>query len=248
MGIVTVLTSGKGGVGKSTLAAGIGCALAEKGQKVLIIDGDAGMGSLDIILGVSQKKVFDLSDVFEGKCEPFRAIYRSPVYRGVSMIPAPRTLDKLATQRDMRRMCRGYARHYDQVLIDCPAGIGPGFSAACGAADRALVISTPDLVCARDGAIVGQMLKHGGISARLIINRLRATPIIRGKAPDVDDVIDAVGVRLIGVVPEDEVLAFSAANGQPLAGNRPSVEAYRNIARRLLGENVPLMDLQKNSP
>lgn len=248
MGIITVITSGKGGVGKSTLCAGIGCALAEKGQKVLIIDGDAGMGSLDIILGVSQKKVFDLADVFEGKCEPFRAIYRSPVYRGVSMIPAPRTLDKLASQSIMRRMCRGYARHYDQVIIDCPAGIGPGFASACGAANRALIITTPDLVGSRDAAIVGQMLKHGGISSRLIINRLRATPIIRGKAPDVDDVIDTVNVRLLGIVPEDEVIAFSAANGMPLSGNRPAVEAYRNIARRLIGENVPLMDLQKYAP
>ena len=248
MGIITVLTSGKGGVGKSTLAAGIGCALAERGQKVLIIDGDAGMGSLDIILGVSQKKVFDLADVFEGKCEPFRAIYRSPVYRGVSMIPAARTLDKLASQRDMRRMCRGYGRHYDQVLIDCPAGIGPGFSSACGSADRALIITTPDLVCARDGAMVGEMLRHGGISARLLINRLRSTPIIRGKAPDVDDIIDTVNVRLLGIVPDDEVLAVSAANGLPLAGNRPCVEAYRNIAKRLLGDSVPLMDLQKYAP
>lgn len=248
MGIVTVFTSGKGGVGKSTLAAGIGCALAEKGQKVLIIDGDAGMGSLDIILGVAQKKVFDLADVFEGKCEPFRAIYRSPVYRGVSMIPAARTLDKLASQRDMRRMCHGYARHYDQVIIDCPAGIGPGFTSACGAADRALVITTPDLVGSRDAAMVGEMLRHGGVSARLIINRLRATPIIRGKSPDIDDIVDTVNIRLLGVVPEDEILSVSAANGLPLAGNRPAVEAYRNIARRLIGETVPLMDLQKNAP
>ena len=248
MGTITVITSGKGGVGKSTLSAGIGCALAERGQKVLLLDGDAGMRSLDLILGVGDKAIYDFSDIFSGNCEPYRAIYPSPVYPGVSMVAAPPSFDNLCSPRDMRRLCRGFAKFFDQVILDCPAGVGNGFKCAMEAADRALIISTPDSVSTRSAAIVGDMMNQAHISSRLIINRLRATPILRGDAPDVDDVVDAVGVRLIGIVPEDESVAIAAANGKPLSGNCPAVEAYRNIAARLMGASVPLMDLEKNAP
>lgn len=248
MGTITMITSGKGGVGKSTISAGIACALAERGQKVLLLDGDAGMRSLDLILGIGDKAVYDFSDIFNGNCEPYRAIYPSPVYRGVSMVAAPPSFESLCTPRDMRRLCKGFGKYYDQVIIDCPAGVGNGFKAAMEAAERALVVCTPDAVSSRDAAMVGDMLRQNKVSSRLIINRLRATPILRGKTPDIDDIIDAAGIRLIGVVPEDEMVATAAANGQPLSGNCPAVEAYRNIAARLMGNSVPLMDLEKAAP
>ena len=248
MGLTTVITSGKGGVGKSTLSAGLGCALAERGQSVLILDGDAGLRSLDMITGVAGETVFDLSDIFAGNCEPVRAIYSSPVYPGVSIIPAPVQMQNLCTPDELRRLCKGLARYFDHVIVDCPAGVGEGFEAACVAADRALIVTTPDMVCARDGAIVADLLRAKGVSARLIINRLRATPILKGLTPDVDDIIDTVGVRLIGILPEDEKVAIASANGNPLPRNSTATEGFRKIAARLLGEQPALLPLDKLAP
>lgn len=248
MGITTVITSGKGGVGKSTVSAGLGCALAERGQSVLIMDGDAGLRSLDLITGVAGETVFDLADIFAGNCEPIRAIYSSPVYPGVSLIPAPVQLQKLCTANELRRLCKGFARYFDHVIVDCPAGVGEGFQTAVAAANRALIITTPDMVCARDGAIVGDLLRQKGVSSRLIINRLRATPILNGSTPDVDDIIDTVGVRLLGILPEDEKVAVASANGNPLPRNSTATEGFRNIAGRLLGDQLPLLPLEKLAP
>ncbi len=247
-GYTTVITSGKGGVGKSTVSAGLGCALAERGQKVLILDGDAGLRSLDMITGVAGETVFDLSDIFDGNCAPIQAIYSSPVYPGVSLIPAPVQLQKLCDPADLRRLCRGFTRYFDHVIVDCPAGVGEGFETAVAAADRALIVTTPDMVCARDGGIIGDLLRKKGVSARLIINRLRATPILKGTTPDVDDIIDTVGVRLLGILPEDEKVAVASANGNPLPRNSVATEGFRNIAARLLGEQPPLLPLEKMAP
>lgn len=240
MGKITVVTSGKGGAGKSTISAGLGCALASLGKKVLLVDGDTGLRSLDLILGIGDRAVYDLSDVFAGRCEPIRAIYPSPLCERVSVIPAPVSLEQLCSPTDLRRLCRGFIQHYDEVILDCPAGIGAGFETAAYAADRALVVTTPDLVCARDAGIVADLLLRQQIPARLIINRLRVTPILRGKTPDVDDVMDMAGLQLIGILPEDEKVATASANGRPLPSGCDAAEALQNIARRLCGEDVPL--------
>ncbi|MBR3289497.1 MAG: AAA family ATPase, partial [Clostridia bacterium] len=134
MGVVTVVASGKGGVGKSSVSAGLGCALAELDSRVLVIDGDAGLRNLDLIMGVASETVYDLADIFAGRCVPASAIYPSPLYAGVSVIPAPGRLEDLCTPSDMRRLCRGFARHYDHVIVDCPAGVGRGFDAASAGA------------------------------------------------------------------------------------------------------------------
>lgn len=246
--MITVVTSGKGGAGKSTVTAGLGAALAAAGRKVLLVDGDAGLRSLDLIMGIADGTVYDLSDVFSGRCEPIRAIYPSPVYEGVSVIPAPVSLDRLCPPRDMVRLCRGFARYYDEVLIDCPAGVGPGFTTATAAAERALIVTTPDMVCARDAYVVSELLEERHIPARLIINRLRATPILKGTTPDVDEIIDLCGVQLIGLVPEDEALTTASGNGRPLPARSAATDCFDNIARRLLGEAVPLAKLQKLAP
>lgn len=245
MGTITVVTSGKGGAGKSTVSAGLGCALADMGHKVLLLDGDAGLRSLDLMLGVSSSAVYDMADVFEGRCEPVRAIYPSPICRDVSVIAAPVHLEQLCSPEDMRRLCLGFVQHYDDLIIDCPAGIGAGFEAAVSAAHRALVVSTPDLVCARDANIVSDLLEAKGIPARLVINRLRPRPIRKGKTPDIDALIDMAGIQLIGVLPEDELVATANANGNPLPLQCAAREAFSHIAHRLQGENVPLMDLTK---
>jgi septum site-determining protein MinD len=245
MGIVSVITSGKGGAGKSTVAAGLGCALAHLGRKVLLLDGDAGLRSLDIMLGISERAVYDMSDIFEGNCEPIRAVYQSPICDRVSVVPAPVSLEKMCSPDDMRRLCRGFAQYYDHVIVDCPAGIGQGFECAIAGASRALVVSTPDMICARDAQIVGRILDDCNIPSRLIINRLRPRPIITGKMPDVDEIIDISSIQLIGIIPEDEEVSIANANGRPLPIRSNAAICFTNIARRYLGEHVPLAHLEK---
>lgn len=245
MGRITVVTSGKGGAGKSTVTAGLGCALARLSRKILLVDADAGLRSLDLMLGVGGGAVYDMADIFAGNCEPIRAIYPSPICPGVFVVPAPVSLDRLCTPQDMRRLCKGFSQFYDDVIIDCPAGLGPGFETAVAAAGQALVVSTPDMVCARDAQIVSRLLEERGIPALLVINRLRARPVLEGRTPDVDEIIDTAGLRLLGILPEDEQVAVANANGQPLPFDCNAAVCFANIARRYLGEQVPLARLEK---
>ena len=243
MGRITVITSGKGGVGKSTVSACLGAAFASRGQRVLLVDGDAGLRSLDLMTGIGDRVVFHLGDVFEGRCEPIKAIYQSPYSPSLYIIPASVSLDQLCTPHDMLRLCHGFSRYFDQVLIDCPAGIGPGFQAAVSGAEAALVLSTPDLICARDAAIIGQLLQKRQIRARLVINRLRPALIRKGLLPDVDEIIDIAGIRLLGIVPEDDKLTVAASAGQQIPDDIPAVRCIQRIAGRILGENLPLTRL-----
>lgn len=245
MGELTVVTSGKGGAGKSTVTAGLGCALARRGKRILLVDGDAGLRSLDVMLGIGADTVYDMADIFSGRCEPIRAVYTSPIYENVSVIPAPVSLEQLCSPADMRRLCRGFAQHYDHVIIDCPAGLGAGFETAVSGAERALVVTTPDMVCARDVCIVGDQLAERELPARLIINRLRVAPVLQGRLPNVDELIDLSGIRLIGILPEDETLALATACGNPIPERCAAALCFDNIARRLSGEEVPLAPLQK---
>lgn len=245
MGAVSVVTSGKGGAGKSTVTAGLGSALARLGHKVLLLDGDAGLRSLDLMLGIGGNAVYDMSDIFAGNCEPIRAIYPSPVCPNVFVIPAPVHLDKMCSPEDLKRLCAGFIRYYEHVLIDCPAGIGRGFDCAVAAASRALIVTTPDMVCARDAQIVARLLDERKLETRLIINRLRPAAVMRGRMPDVDEIIDTAGVRLLGILPEDEAVAVANANGRPLPYTCNASVCFENIARRYLGAEVPLARLEK---
>ena len=245
MGQVTVVTSGKGGAGKSTVTAGLGCALARLGRKVLLVDADAGLRSLDLLMGIGGAAVYDIADVFAGNCEPIRAIYPSPICSGVFVAPAPVSLEQLCAPEDMRLLCRGFSRYYDDVLIDCPAGVGQGFQTAVAGAEAALVVTTPDMVCARDAQIVSRLLAEREIPARLIINRLRAVPVMKGRMPDVDEIIDTAGLQLLGIIPEDEAVAVANANGRPLPADCNASLCFENIARRCLGQSVPLARLEK---
>ena len=148
--------------------------------------------------------------IFEGNCEPIRAVYASSVCENVSVVPAPASLDKMCCPDDMRRLCGGFARYYDHVLVDCPAGIGSGFACAIAGANRALVVCTPDMICARDAQIVGTLLENNNIPARLVINRLRPAAVMSGRMPDIDEIIDISGIQLIGVLPRMSRLPLQA--------------------------------------
>ena len=245
MSQICVVTSGKGGAGKSTVTAGLGYALSRSCGRVLLIDADAGLRSLDLMLGVGGTTMFDLADVFAGNCEPVRAIYPSPVCPNVFVLPAPISLDEMCNPKEMRRLCEGLAHYYDQIIIDCPAGVGRGFETAVAAADRALVVTTPDMVCARDAQILSRLLEDRDVPARLLINRLRSSKVLDGSMPDVDEIIDTAGLQLLGIVPEDEAVAVANANGRPLPSDCNAAICFANIARRYLGEEVPLARLEK---
>ena len=245
MGQICVVTSGKGGAGKSTVTAGLGYALSRHNGRVLLIDADAGLRSLDLMLGVSGTTMYDLSDVFAGNCEPVRAIYSSPVFQNVFVLPAPLRLEEMCSPDEMRALCRGLASYYDKVIIDCPAGLGRGFETAVAAADRALVVSTPDMVCARDAQILGHLLEERQLRSHLIINRLRPNKVMDGVMPDIDEIIDTAGIQLLGVIPEDEEVAVACANARPLPADCNAAVCFDNIARRFMGGSVPLAKLEK---
>ena len=245
MGQICVVTSGKGGAGKSTVTAGLGYALSRHNGRVLLIDADAGLRSLDLMLGVGSATMYDLSDVFAGNCEPVRAIYSSPVFQNVFVLPAPLRLEEMCSPEEMRALCHGLASYYDQVIIDCPAGLGKGFETAIAAADRALVVSTPDMVCARDAQILAHLLEEKQLRSHLIINRLRPSKVLDGVMPDVDEIIDTAGIQLLGIIPEDEEVAVACANGRPLPSDCNAAVCFENIAQRFMGKSVPLAKLEK---
>lgn len=245
MAIVTAVVSGKGGVGKSTLSAGIGAALARRGERVLLVDCDAGLRSQDVLLGVTEHLVFDASDVMEGRCSPEQAIYECASCPGLSMIAAP--MGKPLLPEVSRALVQTLSRDFDRILMDGPAGIGSGFAAAIAPAKEALVIATPDAVSVRSGSVVRSELERAGIqSYRLVLNRFSAMRFIKaGSFQDLDALIDRVGVQLIGVVPEDPSVPLMASKGIPLLSRGVCSEAFMRIAARLCGERVPLPELER---
>lgn len=246
MGAVTVITSGKGGVGKSTVCAGLGRALAERGRRVLLIDGDAGLRCLDRMFALDDRILFDISDVVNGACEPIRAIYDCDV-PGLYLLPAPFREEKTVQPSLMRQLVPILSRYYDHILIDCPAGIGLGFDSATAGATRALVVATPDPVCLRGSDKVRLLLMQKNIaSQRLVVNRFHYQNFIKSSLyDDLDSVIDSAGIRLIGIVPEDPMLAACLTGGRNISSNFSAAKAFHRLAARLEGEPVPLARLEK---
>lgn len=241
--MIAVVTSGKGGVGKSTVCAGLAFALAKQGQRVLLIDTDAGLRSLDYMLGVADRTVFDLADILSRECDPQSAIYQSPLCENLFVIPAPAT-PIVIDPEEMRYLCGGLAEHYDTVLIDCPAGLGSGFRAAVAAADRAILVTTPDPICAQDAYITSTHLDRENLSYKMIVNRLRPRAVKKGLLLNIDEVMDAAQVPLLGVIPEDEALTFATANAAAFPEKSPSAVCFRNIAARFTGQAVPLAKIK----
>lgn len=242
MDSVTVITSGKGGVGKSTVTASLGAALAARGRRVLLIDCDAGLGSLDHMLGILDHRVFDIADVVSGAVEPAKAVYPSAFEPNLFLLSAPGTEEDVVSPEVMRQLVGVLSRYYDQILIDSPAGIGQGFFSAAAAAQRALVVATPDPVCLRAAAKTRLSLEEAGVrQQRLVINRFSGSRFrAQNCYRDLDSVIDAAGVRLIAVIPEDPLLAAATLQAQAAPETSPGALAAGRLAARLEGEQVPL--------
>ena len=247
MSEVIVITSGKGGVGKTTTSANLGCGLAVLGKKVALVDADIGLRNLDVVMGLENRIVYDLVDVVEGNCRLKQALIKDKRYDGLFLLPAAQTRDKDAVSPEqMQKLCDDLKEEgFDYIILDCPAGIEQGFKNAIAGADRALVVTTPEVSAIRDAdRIVGLLEANEMKKIDLIINRIRMDMVKRGDMLKVEDVCDILSINLIGVVPDDEQIVVSTNQGDPLVGTDCMAgQAYQNICRRVMGEEVPLMDL-----
>jgi septum site-determining protein MinD len=248
---VITITSGKGGVGKTTATANIGAALASSGQKVACIDADIGLRNLDVVMGLENRIVYDLVDAVEGRCRLNQAMIKDKHIPDLFLIPAAQTRDKTAVSpSDMIRLCDELRPDLDWVLIDSPAGIERGFKNAIAPADDVIVITNPEISAVRDAdRIIGIVEAEEKGSPLLLINRLNSEMVKQNNMLSADDVVDLLAIRLIGIIPEDKNVIISTNTGIPIVldGKSLAGQAYRNIAQRLLGEDVPLLDLDKGS-
>jgi len=246
---VITITSGKGGVGKTTATANLGVALALRGQRVVVIDADIGLRNLDVVMGLENRIVYDIVDVAEGYCRLRQALIRDKRVSELYLLPAAQTRDKTAVSpEDMVQICNQIRGDFDFVLIDSPAGIEQGFRNAIAPADKILIITTPEVAAVRDAdRIIGLIEAEEKGPASLIINRLRPEMVRHGNMLTTDDVIEILAIDLIGIVPEDKAIIVSTNKGVPIVLNdrAPAGLAFRNIARRLLGEEVPFMDIRE---
>lgn len=245
---VIVVTSGKGGVGKTTTSANVSTALARLGKKVVVIDGDIGLRNLDVILGLENRIVYNLVDVVEGTCNLKQALIRDKRLDGLYLLPAAQTRTKdCVSAEQMIELVEGMKEDFDFVLIDCPAGIEAGFRNASAAATEALVVTTPDVSAVRDAdRIIGMLESQGKEKINLIINRLRPHMVQSGNMLSKEDMLDILTIDLIGIVPEDDSVVVSSNNGEPLTLNPQTVagQAFDNIARRICGEEIPFIDVE----
>lgn len=244
---IVTITSGKGGVGKTTAVANLAVALASSGNKVCCIDGDIGLRNLDVVMGLENRIVYDLVDVIEGRCRLRQAMIRDKRLPELYLIPAAQTRDKSAVSpSDMVRLCDELRPEVDWVLIDSPAGIERGFRNAIAAADKVLIITNPEVSAVRDAdRVIGLLEAEEKGSPALILNRLNPYMVKNHDMLSAEDVLDLLAIELIGIVPEDENVIVGANRGMPIALETKSKagQAFRNIALRLQGQRVPFLDL-----
>ena len=244
MGEVIVITSGKGGVGKTTTTANLGSALALAGKKVALVDTDIGLRNLDVVLGLENRIVYDLVDVIEEKCKLRQALIKDKRFKELFLLPAAQTRDKTAiTEEQMKELIGKLKEEFEYILIDCPAGIEQGFKNAIAGADRALVVTTAEISSIRDADRIIGLLEASEIkNPELVINRIRPDMVRRGEMMDVDDIVDLLSIDLIGVVPDDEYIITQTNKGEPVIQNKkaPSGKAYLEIAKRILGEDIEI--------
>ncbi|MGE5396740.1 MAG: septum site-determining protein MinD [Chitinophagales bacterium] len=244
-GRVIVVTSGKGGVGKTTTTANLGTALTILGRRVVMVDTDIGLRNLDVVMGLENRIVFDIVDVVNGACKLKQALIKDKRFDGLYLLPAAQTKDKTdISPHQMKNLCIELKKEFDFIIMDCPAGIEQGFKNAIAGADEGIVVATPEVSSVRDADRIVGLLEAAGLrDSRLIVNRIRPRMVRRGDMMDVEDMIDILSIELIGIVPEDEVIIVSTNKGEPAVTDLKSKagEAYRRIARRLNGEDVPLV-------
>jgi septum site-determining protein MinD len=247
-GKVVTITSGKGGVGKTTATANIGAALARGGTKVVCIDADIGLRNLDVVLGLENRIVYDLVDVVEGRCRLNQAMIKDKRVPGLFLIPSAQTRDKTAVSpSDMIQLCNELRREVDWIIIDSPAGIERGFRNAIAPADQIIVITNPEISAVRDAdRIIGLIEAEEKGPALLVINRLDQKMVQKNNMISAEDVVDLLAVQLLGIVPEDKEVMISSNQGIPVSldGKSMAGQAFQNIARRIQGENVPFLDLE----
>ncbi|WP_455618184.1 septum site-determining protein MinD [Eisenbergiella sp.] len=246
MSEVIVITSGKGGVGKTTTTANVGTGLAMLNKKVIMIDTDIGLRNLDVVMGLENRIVYNLVDVVEGNCRLNQALIKHKKYSNLCLLPSAQTRDKdSVSPEQMRALIDELRENFDYVLLDCPAGIEQGFKNAIAGADRAFVVTTPEVSAIRDAdRIVGLLEANEMQRIDLIINRIRMDMVKRGDMLKVEDVNEILSLPLIGVVPDDEQIVVSTNQGEPLVGSSSMAgQAYMNVCKRLLGEDVPFLNL-----
>lgn len=246
---VIVITSGKGGVGKTTTTANLGAGLAKSGKKTALIDTDIGLRNLDVVLGLENRIVYDLVDVIEGTCKLKQALIKDKRYDGLYLLPAAQTRNKMAVSPEqMKELVEELEGEFDYILIDCPAGIERGFKNATAGAKSAIVVTVPEVSSVRDADRIIGLLSAAGIDdVRLLINRLRPDLVKKGDMLAIDDTLEILGVDLIGVIPEDEMIFRSSNLGEPAVTDNGSKagQAYRNVTQRILGKEVAMMDLEQ---
>jgi septum site-determining protein MinD len=248
--IITV-TSGKGGVGKTTATANLGVALAMLGQRVVAIDSDIGLRNLDVVMGLENRIVYDLVDVVEGHCRLRQALIRDKRLSELYLLPAAQTRDKTAVSpSQMVDLCNQLRTEHDYVLIDSPAGIEQGYRNAVAPADQVIIVTTPEVSAVRDAdRIVGLVEAEEKGPPRLIINRLDPSMVRRGQMLSTVDVVEILAIDLVGIIPEDREIVVSTNRGAPVAldGKAPSGKAFRNIAGRIIGQDIPFMPIKESS-
>lgn len=247
MGIVLVITSGKGGVGKTTATANLGSGLAKEGKSVVLIDADIGLRNLDLVMGLENRIVFDLVDVVEGKCRSVKqALIKDKRFDNLFLLPAAQSKDKDAVSPEqMKQLCAELRESYDYVLLDCPAGIEHGFKNAVAGADEAIIVTNPEVSAVRDAdRIIGLLEAEEKNNSRLIVNRLRPEMVKRGQMLSVEDIREILNIHLLGIVPEDERIINASNKGEPVVLDETSKAgaSYRHIVQRILDPSVPLMN------
>lgn len=250
MGQVITVTSGKGGVGKTTTTANLGVALAKLDQKVAVIDADIGLRNLDLVLGLENRIVYDIVDVVEGRARLKQALVRDKRHPELCLLPAAQTRNKSAVSpRQMTQICDALRPFFNYILVDSPAGIEQGFQNAISGADQILIVTTPEMSAVRDAdRVIGLVEAAEKKMVQLILNRLKPDMVRRGEMLSVDDVLDVLAIPLLGVIPEDEAIIVATNDGTPVVMNQRSLagQVYSNIARRILGEEIPFVSLERS--
>ncbi|WP_194189601.1 septum site-determining protein MinD [Clostridium chrysemydis] len=248
MGEAIVITSGKGGVGKTTTTANIGTALAALGKRVVVVDGDTGLRNLDVLMGLENRIVYTIVDAIEGRCRLKQALIKDKRFPNLCLLPTAQTKDKDDIKANqMLKLVNDLKEDFDYVLIDSPAGIEQGFENSVIGADRAIVVVNPEITSVRDAdRVIGKLDAKGLEDHKLIINRLNHDMVERGDMLSANDIVETLSVKLIGIVPDDKAITVSTNKGEPIVleeGAKAGL-AFKNIAKRIEGEEVPFMSLE----